>query len=78
MAKIGDAFVPGAQPLDRGQARRGVGADVDDDDRSGAPSLTAFDDADGHAAGAEQSRDLPFEFFVVADDRCCKLGHRSS
>jgi hypothetical protein len=42
------------------------------------PSACAFDDADGHAAGAEQSRDLPFEFFVVADDRCCKLGHRSS
>ena len=30
------------------------------------------------AAGSQQPRYLPFEFFVVADDRCCKLGHRSS
>ena len=77
MAKIGDAFVAGAQALDRGQARRRVAADVDDI-QIGRAVADGFDDADGHAAGAEQSRDLPFEFFVVADDRCCKLGHRSS
>ena len=46
---------------------------------SGAtPSAAAFDDADGNAAGAQQPRDLPFELFVVTDDRCCKLCHGSS
>ena len=47
--------------------------------RSGAaPSADrAFDDADRHTAGAQQLRDLAFEFVVVADDLRCELSHGS-
>ena len=45
--------------------------------RSGPlPSADApFDDADRHAAGAQQARDLPLELVVVADDLRRELGH---
>jgi hypothetical protein len=67
----GEIGVPSwpARRLDGGQAGRRVAADVDDM-QSGAPSLMASTMPTG-TAGAEQARDLPFEFFVVADDRCC-------
>ena len=51
-------------------------ADVDDDEVGPVPFGAArLDDADRHAAGAQQPRDLPFEFLVVADDLGCELGH---
>ena len=45
--------------------------------RRGRAALQRFglDDADRHAAGAQEPRDLPFEFLVVADDLGCELGH---
>ena len=72
-----DAGVAGSKPFDGRHPRRGVVPDVDEDD-IGSDAFgcgAAFGDADGHAAGAHQTRDLPFEFFVLADDECCQLCH---
>ena len=68
----------GAEPFDGGQPRRHVAADVDDDQvgnrlvTGGTPIL---EQADGHAAGAEDLTDLAFELVVLGDDERCKLGH---
>jgi hypothetical protein len=68
----------GAEPLDRGHPRRGVGADVNDNEIGRSPFEAApFDDANRNAARAQQFRDLSFEFFVVADNLRAKLCHET-
>jgi hypothetical protein len=68
----------GPKPFDRGHARRGIGANVDDDHVRTA----AFDsrpavlyDPNRDAARTQKRRDLPFEFVIVADDGCRELCH---
>ena len=80
MAKIAAADAPRAAARSRPCPDDASRADVDDDD-VGPPLVrgpAVLDDADRHAAAAQQARDLALELLVVADDRCCELCHGSS
>jgi hypothetical protein len=66
----------GAETLDRSHSGRRITADIDDDEvRCRAFDRAPFDDTDRDAAGAQQERDPPLEFFVIADDLCSELRH---
>ena len=67
----------GAEPLDGCHGRRGIAADVDDDeiDRRVFARVPIVDDADGNRTGPQEPPDLRRERVVVTDNEAGELCH---
>ena len=77
-AKIAGGRRGRAQPLDGGHRRRGVAADVDDDEVGRSAVADGVDNAHRDGAGTHEAADVLLERVVRRDNQTSDMGHVTS